>query len=95
MNRTNTFIILFLTLLASTVLAFEVKATTWKQEIEGIWYDLSDNGETKTAVVIAPSMPPTDSNVYVGNVIIPSYITSNGEEYQVREAGMYAFMAAN
>lgn len=91
MNRTNPFVILFLAILASTIIAFEAKAMTWTQEIDGIWYDLSDNGETKTAAVTSPSFPPTDSLAYCGNIIVPSYVVANGEEYQVREVGLYAF----
>ena len=63
---------------------FSTSASAYDVKIDGIYYNL--NSEGKTAEVTTK----WDDN-YSGEVIIPSSITVEGQEYTVASIGGYAF----
>ena len=75
-------IVFLFSLILSVV--FSTSALAYDVEIEGIYYNL--NSEGKTAKVTKN----WDDN-YSGEVIIPSSITVEGQEYTVTSIGAYAF----
>ena len=62
-------------------------ALAYDCKIDNIYYDL--NNDDKTA-----SVTNTTNNKYVGNIIIPEYITYSGTTYSVTSIGSWAFASS-
>ncbi len=76
-------------LVTALCIMFAVIANAYDAEINGIYYNLSQ--ETKTAEVTYMSSNTDNKNAYSGNVVIPSSVTYSGKSYSVTSIGTYAF----
>ena len=74
------FVFLF-SLILSVV--FSTSASAYDVEIDGIYYNLISEGKTAEVTY--------GGEEYSGEVVIPSYITSEGKEYTVTSIGKKAF----
>ena len=61
---------------------FSISASADVVEVDGIYYDISENNATVTY----------GDNEYSGDIVIPESITYNGSKYSVTSIGEWAFM---
>ena len=66
-----------------TMMVLPMVASAYDAEIDGIYYEF--NFETKTATAA------NGSKQYIGDIVIPSEVTYNGEKYSVTSIGCDAF----
>ena len=87
-----------LTLLALFVGVWAMASETSVKNADGveIWYDFDSNTKTASVTYWGESQYNGESDYiyndeYIGNVVIPSKVTYEGEEYSVTSIGVYAF----
>ena len=60
-------------------------------EVDGIYYNIIDNRNSKVAVTYKGGAYSSYSDRYTGGVVIPSHVTYSGKIYSVTSIGNYAF----
>ena len=60
-------------------------------EVDGIYYKILSNEDKTVEVTHKGTYYGQFSNEYTGNVVIPENITYNGNTYEVKSIGQYAF----
>lgn len=73
-------------ILLLSILPQMLKSAIVREKIDGIWYEI--NTETPFAEVISPQ---EDSEMYSGEIKIPTHCTYNETIYEVNSIGNYAF----
>lgn len=71
-------------LITIVVLLFSITAKAYDFEVDGIYYDILSSEDLTVEVV-------SGNNGYTGDIIIPSTVTFDGNEYRVTSIGESAF----
>lgn len=81
-----------ITLLLVALISFH--ATAHDFEVDGIFYEVTDDTSNTVAVTYKGNSNEAYSNEYSGRVSIPELVTYSGTTYSVTFIGNSAFMAA-
>lgn len=60
-------------------------------EVDGLFYEVYGTGADKSATLVSPPRSDEDTTLYSGDIVIPSGVLIDEEEYPVTNIGFFAF----
>ena len=77
--------------IAMIALLYSTTASAYDFEVDGIYYNVTDEANSAVEVTFKGKEYSSYSNEYSGDVVIPASVSCNGKNYSVTSIGEYAF----